>query len=432
MMEAKQMNVEDKPLIDVHPKKRTLFFIILYCLFAFDFIARVGINAIFPVIQGDLGLSDTEVGMMGSVVLLGMGVLVLPVSFLGEKYSTKKAISLSAFVWSIGTLLSGMASNFSLLLASRFMVGSGNSAYAPLSNSLITSMYCKKDWGKKIGIYNTAMAIGMALGAIVFANLANGFGWRVAFYTVGIISFMLTLASLVLPDPQKVLAQHNKNDSLQNDKSKVSVKEALKVICCNKTLIGMCVASGLSALVLQGILSWMSIFFVREMDISISFAASLISIMALIAAVGYPIGGAIMDKWYQYDKRCRVLIPIICYAISTAFLFVGFYFKIIPCIFLGVFFTTTADTSFHVSTQELVPSWFKSVSYGVYVVFIQLFGAVGPILTGSLSESIGLKPALSLIQLLMVFAVLSCVLVLRSYLRDFEKARQSEQEAGVI
>ena len=48
-----------------------------------DFISRVGINAIFPVIQADLQLTDTQVGMMGSVVLLGMAVFVLPISFLG-------------------------------------------------------------------------------------------------------------------------------------------------------------------------------------------------------------------------------------------------------------------------------------------------------------------------------------------------------------
>ena len=63
----------------------------MYGLFVIDFISRVGINAIFLVVQADLGLSDMEVGMMGSIVLLGMAILVLPVSFLGEKYSPKKS-----------------------------------------------------------------------------------------------------------------------------------------------------------------------------------------------------------------------------------------------------------------------------------------------------------------------------------------------------
>lgn len=434
-MEAKQMNVEDKPLIDVHPKKRTLFFIILYCLFAFDFIARVGINAIFPVIQGDLGLSDTEVGMMGSVVLLGMGVLVLPVSFLGEKYSTKKAITLSALVWSVGTLLSGMASSFHLLLASRFMVGAGNSAYAPLSNSMITSMYSKKDWGKKIGIYNTAMTIGMALGAIVFANLANSFGWRMAFYTVGVISVILTIASLALPDPKKILAMQSATGNVkqvkEQEQAKVNIREALKVFGKNKTLLGMCMAAGLGALVVQGINSWMSIYFVREMGLPISYAATLVSVVALIAAVSYPIGGAIMDKWYLVDKRCRVFMPCICKILAVTTFGLGFYLKLIPLIFVGGFFATMGSTCYHVATQELVPSWFKSVSYGVYVLFIQLLGAVGPLLVGSLSEIFGLKTALAGTQLLSLVAAIILLILSRSYIKDFDRARQMEREARI-
>lgn len=435
IMKEKQLEVEDKPLIYVPPKKRTIFFAIMYGLFVIDFISRVGINAIFPVVQADLGLSDMEVGMMGSVVLLGMAILVLPVSFLGEKYSPKKAISLSALVWSVGTLLSGMASNFSLLLMSRFMVGAGNSAYAPLSNSLITSMYSKKDWGKKIGIYNTAMTLGMALGAIVFANLADNFGWRVAFYTVGVISILLTIASLSLPDSKKMIekqcCEEDHEISGEKNKAEVNLKIALKVIGKNRSLIGICFGAGLMALVMQGILSWLSIYFVREMGMSIGLAASLISVLALISALGYPLGGMIMDKWYMYDKRSRVFLPVICITIATVCFLVGLQFKLVPVIFLASFCLTTANTSYHVSTQELVPSWFKSVSYGVYVLFIQLFGAVGPLLTGVLSEKMGLTQALSAIQVLLVVASVVFFLTSRVYVSDFMKARKLESESGL-
>lgn len=435
-MENEQFIV-DEPLIAVPKKKRSIFFFILYCLFTVDFISRVGINAIFPVIQADLQLSDMQVGMMGSVILLGMAVLVLPVSFLGEKYSPKKAISLSALVWSVGTILSGLAGNFTLLLSARFMVGAGNAAYAPLSNSLITSMYSKKDWGKKVGFYNTAMTLGMALGAIVFANLANHLGWRVAFYTVGIVSLLLTAASFVLPDSKKLLAKQNaereKTTSLQENKnSQVSVKVALKMFGTNKSLLGVCIGAGLMCVALQGILSWCSIYLVREMGLPLSLTATLISAMSLISALGYPFGGIIMDKWYTYDKRSRVFFPAICLSVAVVTFFVGFTCKLIPLIFFGLFCITTANTAYHVSTQELVPSWFKSVSYGVYVLFIQFFGAGGPILTGILSSKFGLISALSMLQGLNVAAVVIFLLTSRIYIKDFEKARKAELEAGVL
>lgn len=423
----------DQPLISVPKSKRTIFFMILYALFMFDFIARVGINSIFPIIQEDLKLTDVQVGMMGSVVLFGMAVFVLPISFLGEKHSPKKAITLSALIWSVGTLISGMASNFYVLLVSRFFVGSGNSAYAPLSNSLLTSMYPKKDWGKKIGIYNTGMTFGMALGAIVFANLANSFGWRAAFYSVGIISTILTIASLTLPDPKKIL---NKDASAkgaaaapQHAKSEVNIKSAVQILGKNKSLIGVCLGAGFMSMVMQGMLSWLSIYFVREMDISISFAATLISILALISAFGYPIGGAIMDKWYPKDRRIRVFLPAICITFAAIFSFFGFYFKNIILIFAGGFLLTTACTSYHVATQELVPSWFKSVSYGVYVLFIQFFGAVGPLLIGALSSRFGLLEALIIAQVFNVLSIIIFLLVSRVYEEDLDHARQMEADS---
>lgn len=432
-MEKKQIEAEDRPLIVVPKRKRTIFFIILYGLFMVDFIARVGINAIFPVIQGDLGLNDTEVGMMGSVVLLGMAALVLPISFLGEKYSPKKAISISALIWSVGTMLSGMASNFSILLASRFFVGTGNAAYAPLSNSLITSMYSKKDWGKKIGIYNTAMTLGMALGSIVFANLANSFGWRMAFYAVGIISILLTIASLALPDPKKILDAQVKNSKKveENNAPKVTVKAALSDVVKNKALIGVCLGAGLSSMVLQGSASWYSIYFVREMNYSVGIAATLLSVISLLSALGYPIGGTIMDKWYQYDKRCRVLLPSIALTVGVVCFVAGFYLKILPLLFIGGICLTTATTSYHVATQELVPSWFKSVSYGVYVLVVQFFGAVGPLLIGTMSEAFGLTMALTLVQLFLALAVVIFLLTSRAYIKDFNRAREIEEAAGV-
>lgn len=428
-MTNREINLEDKPLIYVEPSKRKMFFIILFGLFMIDFIARVGINAIFPVIQQDLKLTDSEVGMMGSVVLFGMAVFVLPISFLGEKYSPKKAISISAFIWTIGTFLSGIASSYYLLLVSRFFVGTGNSAYAPLSNSLITSMYCKKDWGKMIGIYNMAMTFGMAAGSIVFANIAASFGWRSAFYTVGAVSLVLAIASLTLPDSKKLLSEQFKKRHMNSqEKQEVKVLDALSVMGKNKALIGVCLGAGFTALVLQGIASWVSIFYVREMNMSVQFAATLVSAASLIASLGYPIGGALMDKWYVRDKRGRVYLPAICLALAVVSFVIAFHFHVVSLVFAGMFLITTANTSFHVATQELVPSWYKSVSYGVYVLFIQLFGAFGPMITGNLSEAFGLTQALSILQISAAIAVLVFLVSSFWYVKDFNKARALEEE----
>lgn len=421
---------DDKPLIYVPPKKRTIFFLILYGLFIIDFISRVGINAIFPVIQEDLNLTDTQVGMMGSIVLFGMAVFVLPISFLGEKFSPKKTVNILSLIWTVGTLLSGIANNFSTLIAARFFVGTGNSAYAPLSNSLITNMYPKSRWGKQVGLYNTAMTVGGALGAIVFANIAANLGWRMAFYACGIVSLLLAIASFSLPDAKKLLAeQHKHQNTSDSNEPKVRVNDALKVICKNSSLLYVCAGAAIVAMVMQAMNSWLSIYFVRELDYSVEFAATLVAVMGIIGTIGFPIGGAIMDKWYKKDKRGRVFLPCVCIFFATILYIVGIRLGMVISIFIGSFLLTMASTSFHVATQELVPAWYKSVSYGVYVLSIQLFGAIGPLLAGSLSEIMGLVPALTILLAITFLAIIVLFLASRGYIRNFDNARALEAKS---
>lgn len=81
------------------------------------------------------------------------------------------------------------------------------------------------------------------------------------------------------------------------------------------------------------------------------------------------------------------------------------------------------------ATQELVPAWYKSVSYGVYVLSIQLFGAVGPLLAGSLSEMMGLVPALTILLSIAFLAVVVLFLASRGYVKNFDRARALEAES---
>lgn len=408
----------DRPQIVVSKGRRRLYFLLLYALFMADFIARLGVNSILPLIQKDLNLTDVQIGSLASIVLLSMAVFVLPISFYGERTSRKYAITLSALVWGIGSLLSGMASNFSLLFASRFAVGLGNSAYAPLSNSLLTSMYEKSKWGKKIGLYNTAMTFGGAIGAIYFAKLAEISSWRMAFYIIGAFSIVLALSSLSLP---------NSKEKQNEMKAKVNFKDTKEMILKNKALLFMSFGAGVGIFVIQAVGAWTSIYFVRELGYSVMDSAKLIGLSAILAAAGFPLGGIILDKWYQKDKRSRLYLPMITFALTALSFVTGFYLKNIVFIIGAQVLYVFAVTAFHAATQELVPTWFKSVSYGVYVLFIQFLGALGPLFAGIFSEAFGLTSSLLLLQGFWVLAILLLWYASCHYFSSYDKARSLEE-----
>lgn len=413
-----------EPLIKVSNGKRRFFFIILYLLFMSDMAARQGITGVMPMIQADLHLNDSQVGLISSAVFFGMALFVLPISYLGEKHSTKKATTFSAVIWGIGSCLGGVATGLGTLIASRFAVGMGNSAYAALSNSMLTSMYPQNQWGKRIGLYNTAMVVGGALGYVIFANIANVSGWRMAFWSIGIISLILALFTFALPEPKQYIAVkgERKNDN------KVNLHTALNEVIKNKALILCCLGAGIGVLVLQGVNAWISIFLVREMHMTVVDAAKLVGSTSILTALAYPFGGAILDKWYKKDKRARVFMPMVFFMIAAASFSFGFTRHIFWFILGGQILYTMAGTSIHTATQELVPIWFKSFSYGTYVVFIQFLGALGPLFAGIISDSMGLIPAMLSLQIGWFVAAGVLYLASRYYRQYHDLARALEAD----
>ena len=406
-----------------YKSKKKLYFLILYLLFMVDFIARVGINSILPIIQIDMKLSDSQIGIISGVVLFGMAIFVLPISILGEKKSTKKAITISSIIWGVGSLFSGVATNFFQLSISRFFVGMGNSAFAPLATSTITSLYDKSKWGKVIGLFNTAMVLGGAIGAIVFVKLSGTIGWRNTFYIVGIISILLSIFSLIIPDNNKTINKEKDN--------KIKTKFIIKSVLENKALIIMCLGAGIAIMALNGLNAWLSVYFVREMGISISNTALVVSFMSIFSIIGFPIGGVLLDIFYKKNKNSRILIPAICIALCGILYLLGFYFKILPLIILAATVYTFGGTAFHTASQELVPKNLKSVSYAVYVLFIQFLGAIGPILVGFISQYFDLRTALISIQILFLISAIILFRCSFLYVKYYKKAREEEEKVKI-
>lgn len=374
----------DLPAVQLSTQRRSICFIVIYFLFMLDIITRSGINVIFPFIQADLNLTDAQVGVMGTVLSLTMAACVLPFSFLGEKYSNKKAITLYSAVWTVGGVIAGKVSCFGALLGARFIQGLGSASFSSLSNGMLTSMYPKSKWGNKIGILNTAQTLAIAFASALFGIISKNMGWRTAFFILAGMSFIGCLLSFILPDPKKSIDAHTScsDGEEKSKKKKMSFGNAVKTIFTNPALICVSVA-----------------------------------------------GGILVDKWYEHDKRGRVFLPAISLTIAMISLAIGFMFYNVPLIMIGATCITIALTTFHVTVQELVPSYFKSFSYGFITLCMQGIGALGPVLTGTLSDKFGLPKALAMIMCILIVSIILLIIASALYNKAYDKARLQETEA---
>lgn len=427
---------KDEPVVKLPKGKRLFFVAILYLCFSFDLAIRYGVNAILPLLQEDLQISGTQIGLLSSAVFLGMAIFVMPISFFGAQNGQKKAISLCTILWSGVTVLCGFAQGAVSLALLRLGVGAGNSAYAALSTDMLTSWYKKSSWGKVLGLYNTAMTIGSILGMILFAAIAQTLGWRMSFYIIGGISLVVSLLTFLLPDNKKMMAEQGAAEAKATGKQEVEQKklnagETAKFLLSNRALLLMCLGAGLAVMTLNIGSTFMSIYYVNMLGVSVTAAAGIVALSTPIGLIAYPVGGAILDKWYQKDRRARMWMPMICIALTAVVFFLGYKMVSVPLILIAGGFYNLGNTSFHTAAHELVPVWYKSVSYGIYVLFIQLLGAVGPTIGGIMVDKMGVQNALANAQ---IFFVISAVLLFLAggiYIKYYNRAREEELHSGV-
>lgn len=433
---VKQANVNDKPLVALPKGKRALFAAILYVMFLFDFIIRYGVNAILPLIQQDLQISGTQIGLLSSAIFLGMAIFVMPISFIGENKSQRRAISFCAILWSGATVVCGMAGSAVNLIINRLLVGAGNSAYAPLSTAMLTTWYKKSSWGKALGLYNTAMAIGGALGYIIFAQIAAAYGWRMSFYIIGGISLAVSLLSLILPDNKKLMTQQGaeagNKEAEEIAQIKLGKKETFQLLVRNKALLMMCLAAGIAVFSVNICSTFISIYYVNVKEMAVTTAANVIALGTPLSLIAFPLGGAILDKWYKKDRRARMYMPMLSILATGLVCAIGYYIGNVATILIGTALYSIGNTSFHTSAHELVPAWYKSVSYGTYVLFIQLLGALGPAVGGMMVDAIGVQYALVYAQIGMLVSAILCFLTARIYLKYYNAARDAERAKGLV
>ncbi|MEE0511295.1 MAG: MFS transporter [Peptococcaceae bacterium] len=406
------------------PKKKVYYsFVVLYLMFMVDFMTRTGVNSLVPLIQEDLGLTDVQVGMLSSVVMIGMVIFVLPVTFFADRISRKKTVIVLSIFWGIAVLVSSQTTSYETLLLTRFFVGVGCSGFAAVSTSMISGWFSEEQRGKALSIYDTAMDVGAAFAAAACGMIAGLMGWQTTLLFVGILSLIITVFSFFIPDEKR----HVKKDETKA-KSDVNLTAALKAVFANKPLLAVSLGAAFNNFLYCATFGWINMYMVRDMGYSVGLAGSIAGAISLVGVLGYPIGGVILDKWYKHDIRSRAWLPAISAVLSGICNVIAVYFQCIPFLFIGYVIVTIAAAAPHICTQELVEEHFRSTSYGMYVIFIQAFGAVGPTLAGSLSEATNLMTSLILIQIAGVLAGIMFAIAGKMYIPTYKKVKEAENK----
>ncbi|HLP74464.1 MAG TPA: MFS transporter [Bacteroidales bacterium] len=408
-------------------------FMLLFLLYMFDYIDRMIVTSMFPFIIKDWGISHTQSGMLVSAVGFAILLLTFPVSILIDRWSRSKTIGIMAILWSIATALCALTGNFVQLFMARLLIGVGEAGYAPGGMAMIAGLYPINRRSRMMGLWNASIPLGTAIGTILGGIIATKYGWKHAFGIVAIPGFLLAVLFLFVKDYKTVDLSFV--DHLSK-RVKMSAKDIFREFITKPSLIFTYFGIAAVVFVTTSLITWLPAFFQEERGLTPAKAGTLSGMVMVLALVGAPLGGFLIDKWRKTESRARLLFPTISTLFTALFLFAainlsGGIMQIILFLFMGVFIMLFVSGAGSV-TQDVIHPGLRAMSYSVAVIIQHLLGTVmAPVVVGRIYDKTNIKTALEFLPLILLLGGLLFYLGSRKYNADMAKVARVNLEAGI-
>jgi predicted MFS family arabinose efflux permease len=362
---------------------------ILTIVYSFNFIDRQLLAILQESIKAELLLSDTQLGLLtGFAFALFYVTAGIPIARWADAGNRRNIVALAVFIWSFMTAISGLVQNYLQLLMARIGVGVGEAGGSPPSHSMISDMFPAERRASALGFYSTGVSIGILFGFLMGGWLNEFFGWRVAFFVVGVPGVLLAVVvRYTLREPRRGLSENR-----EDNPEPVAVKEVVALLWSRRSFRHMAWAGALSAFAGYSVANWSASFIIRSYGMS---TGELGTWLALIIGVGGAVGvfggGLLADKLAAKDTRWYVLLPALAGVISLPFaagvylvdnVYASLLLMIIPAIQSNVFLGNTLAVS-----HSLVGLRMRAMASAILFFIFNLVGlGAGPWSVGLLSD----------------------------------------------
>ncbi len=163
---------------------------LLSLLSVLTYLDRVCISVAGPRMQDQLQISPAAWGWVTSVFLVSYGAFEIPSGALGDRIGPRKVLTRIVLWWSAFTTLTGMVSNFFVLLLTRFCFGAGEAGAFPNASTVIARWIPGIKRGRACGTLMLSSQLGGAIAPLLVVPIQARFGWRASFFCFGFLGLI--------------------------------------------------------------------------------------------------------------------------------------------------------------------------------------------------------------------------------------------------
>ena len=285
---------------------------VLCVAYTLSFVDRMILALLVEPIKRDLGISDTQVGLLhGFAFAIFYTTLGVPIARLADRTDRRRLIAAGIAFWSVMTALCGLARGFWELFLARIGVGVGEASLSPAAFSMLADAFPADRLGRALGVYSSAIFAGAGIALLVGGGVAAAAAsaaavhlplvgavqpWQLTFIVVGAPGLLVALWVLSLREPpRRGVAIAARQEPLAAVFG--WMRRHARAYGCHFA------GFALLALVFNATIAWLPSVFVRVHGWSSGQAAFWIgSLLLVCGTTGIVAGGFAADAWRRRGK----------------------------------------------------------------------------------------------------------------------------------
>ncbi|MEM6709698.1 MAG: MFS transporter [Pseudomonadota bacterium] len=358
------------------------FLALLSLLNVMNFVDRQLLSSFANYIVPELGLSNTQFGLLtGLVFLVFYSVMGLFMGYLADTLNRTRLIAFGLALWSGLTALSGAARGFWSLAAPRMFIGIGESIMTPTAMSLLADRFPARQLGFASGVYYMGVPIGVGVSLLIVGYLGPAIGWRNCFYLLGVIGLLFAVVMLFIREtPRRHLTAAAATDASAPRQSFSAILKTLLQALRQSPALCFTIAGGVALHFILGAAAFDQLWFAEERGFDRDVIARSTGWIAMIAGILGNLVGGLGSDWFL--RRTGQGRPMFLFWIMLLLAPINVIYRLVPAeslwfwvgVFvgyfqLGCFYGPTFST-----VQELVPPQIRATVVAFYILLLNLMG----------------------------------------------------------
>ena len=398
----------DRPANEVAASTRYAWWVVIALtgVYTLSFVDRTILSLLVPSIKRDLGVSDTQIGLLqGLAFSLFYTLMGLPLGRIADRSNRRNLIVAGILVWSFFTTMSSVAKSFVLLFLTRIGVGVGEASLSPAGYSMLSDYFPKQKLGAAISVFYMGVFIGSALAQLVGGTtidmlartpfitvpvLGTMASWRLTFVIVGLPGVLFAALAWTIREP----VRRNLLASADGRPRQLSFGEAVAQIRMRwQSVAGISLAMVCQGMITYGLLAWIPTFFQRVHHWSPGQSGrALAAILLTFGCAGMYFGGRLSDHWQKRGVPEGPLKVAVISAIGTLLLMPAATLVSNPAWTLALlapalFFDALAMGTSTAALQHSFPNQVRGQVSALYLFLLNLGGgSLGPLLPGVFND----------------------------------------------